>query len=57
MTPAAIFVILFVALLLSASCNRRRRGCRVNDLSRWKQFGGHLERPAPPPPCNPRRDA
>jgi hypothetical protein len=22
----------------------------VNDLSRWKQFGGQLDRPAPPPP-------
>lgn len=25
-----------------------RRGCRVNDLRRWKQYGGTLERPKAP---------
>lgn len=26
-----------------------------NDLSRWKQFGGTLDRPPPPPAATPRR--
>lgn len=28
-----------------------------NDLSRWKQFGGTLDRPPPPAPINPARSA
>lgn len=34
----------------------RRRGCRINDLSRWKQFGGTLERPGPPSPSRRKRE-
>ena len=39
-------LVLVVALLAAP----RRRGHGVNDLKRWKQYGGTLERPPPPKP-------
>jgi hypothetical protein len=44
MTESLVALIFVLALLLAL----RRRGCGVNDLSRWKQYGGTLERPGPP---------
>lgn len=30
---------------------------RRNDLSRWREFGGTLDRPPPPPPFEPKEPA
>lgn len=47
----SLLCIIAVILVLAIVCvPRRGGGCRVNDLSRWKAFGGHLDRPPPPPP-------
>lgn len=44
----AFLVIALVAIALNAAAPRSRRGCGINDLSRWEQFGGTLKRPPPP---------
>lgn len=51
-----VFAILFAILLIFIVGRgiRERRRYRLNDLSRWKAFGGHLERPAPPAPIRSR---
>jgi hypothetical protein len=43
-----VMLILLVLGLIAAPA--RRSGCGVNDLRRWKQYGGTLQRPAPPGP-------
>ena len=41
-----IWLLAFVVIALLAA--PRQRGHGVNDLKRWKQFGGTLERPHHP---------
>jgi hypothetical protein len=43
-----LLIVLIVILSLVSTFRPHRRGCGVNDLSRWKQYGGTLERPGPP---------
>jgi hypothetical protein len=43
-----VLIVLIVILSLMSIFTPRRRGCGVNDLSRWKQYGGTLERPDSP---------
>lgn len=47
MTLALLLLIGLLALLLAPA--GRRCGVGVNDLSRWRQYGGTLDRPPPPP--------
>jgi hypothetical protein len=44
MTESLLALIFVLALLFAP----RRHGCGVNDLSRWKQYCGTLDRPRPP---------
>ena len=45
-----LFVLIgFLAVLgFFAAAPGGRKGCRINDLSRWEAFGGTLKRPPPP---------
>lgn len=43
-----IWLLAFVVIALLSSRVARDAGRGVNDLSRWKQYGGTLERPSPP---------
>lgn len=54
---ACEFILILLALAALVFVPAQRRKCGVNDLSRWKQYGGHLERPAPPAPMKPRSAA
>lgn len=45
-----LLALVFVVVVVAATFGGRRHGHGVNDLGRWKQFGGTLERPAPPAP-------
>jgi hypothetical protein len=42
---AVLALVAFMALMMVP---QRRRGCIINDLSRWKQYGGKLDRPKEP---------
>lgn len=42
-----------IKLLRGSSVDLPQHKHGRNDLGRWKQYGGKLERPAPPPPSNP----
>lgn len=48
--------IVAVVAMSFADAPRRRTGCRVNDLRRWKKYGGTLDRPRPPCRFTPRTE-